>query len=173
MTTLKEYTRQKHDKIERAPLSMLIMSGEITKKQWDLLIRQKAFVYEKIEELFEMPEYAKLSHKVHADLDTQYRTLLGNTYKYLKHLENLPKDQIAAHLYVHYMGEYFGGQIMKKKIPYENKTHMDIEQKAEAVAYIRDLITGKDEILRDEANTAFDLMINIHDEIFSVTKTHS
>lgn len=168
MSTLKEYTRAKHDEIENAPLSMAIMSGDISQTQWDLLVRQKAYVYAEIEKKLDMPDYVKLVSKVESDLNSQSRTLLVATHNYVKYLKELSEEQTVAHLYVHYLGEMFGGQVMKRKIPYENKTHMNFDNTAEAVGFIRGLISGKDELLKDEANNAFDLMLKIHDEIYKI-----
>lgn len=166
---LKEHTREYHDLIENAPLSKLIMSGAINKKQWDMLVRQKAYVYRAIEDRISLPKYAQLAIKVELDLHTEYTTLLESTHEYLRHLRKVPEEQIWAHVYVHYLGEMFGGQIMAKKIPYENKQHMKIEHRMDAIAYIRGQIEGKDALLKDEAISAFKLMLDIHNEIFTRT----
>jgi heme oxygenase len=91
------------------------------------------------------------------------------TQKYVQHMEKLDNRLVAAHVYVHYMGEMFGGQVLKKRIPHDNTTHMDIEKKTEAVAWIRELIHDRHDELKNEANTAFDLMMAIHNEIFTCT----
>jgi len=168
MSTLKEYTRAKHDQIENAPLSKLIMNKAINKTQWDMLVTQKAVVYAAIESRILMPDWVLLADSVFKDAPKQ-QTILISTHRYIEHLAKLSNKLVAAHVYVHYMGEMFGGQVLKKRIPHNNTTHMDIDSKTEAVAWIRELIHDRHEELKDEANLAFDLMMDIHNEIFSLT----
>src|SRR6056300_638020 len=108
MSTLKEYTRAKHDEIENTHLSKLIMNKAISKTQWDLLVRQKAYIYELIERLIGVPESVKLASAVENDIETEPHTMLESTSAYRNHLTRIDRKQIDAHLYVHYMGEMFG-----------------------------------------------------------------
>lgn len=172
MNTLKEYTRAKHDEIEAAPLSKAIMDSTITREQWDMLVAQKAVIYAAIESRILLPDYVLLAENVYKDASENKNTL-SSTQKYVEHVSRLKNSLVAAHVYVHYMGEMFGGQVLKKRIPHDNTTHMDIEKKSEAVAWIRELIHDRHDELKEEANTAFDLMMDIHNEIFSLTTANS
>lgn len=173
MKTLKDYTQHKHNEIENNSLSKLIFAGEITKEQWDMYVRQKCFVYTLIEQLYPMPTDLQMRSRLENDVAHYDSVLLSNTSTYLDHLASIDQALLPAHIYVHYMGELFGGQILKRMIPHENTTHMNFDNKKECVAFIRDIIDNRHEELTCEANKAFDFMMSIQHDVFASTSTNS
>jgi heme oxygenase len=171
MATLRELTQASHDAIEELPLNKSIFDGSITEKQWTLLLHQKYHLYKYIESRIELPENLRREERLFEDCNKLPRVLLGATHKYLEHLQSLDDAAIWGHLYVHYMGELFGGQMLKKMVPYENKSHMDFESRKELVDYMRAELAGREEELADEANLGFKLSMDLYDEIFRVTQT--
>jgi heme oxygenase len=62
-----------------------------------------------------------------------------------------------AHLYVRHMGDLYGGQMIKKKVPGSGKFY-----EFKDPAGLKDLIRSKlDDSMGDEANIAFDHAIKI------------
>ena len=173
MKTLKDYTQALHDAIEKSELSQLIFSGEITKKQWDLYVFQKYKLYTALEERLALPDTLQSSRKLEDDCAGLARSLCVATATYLSYLNTVTDEDLWGHVYVHYMGELYGGQVLKKRITHENKTHMDFEDRKKNIEFVRSKIDGKHEELSTEAKAAFKLMMDIQDEIFTCTTRNS
>lgn len=173
MATFRELTQASHDAIEQLPLNKAIFEGSVTEAQWDMLLQQKYYLYRYIEERVEMPENLKREKFLWEDARIAERatsTLLPSTQRYIQHLQNLDDNYVWGHMYVHYMGELFGGQVLKKMIPFA-KSHMDFESRKELVDWIREQLAGREQELAGEANYGFELSMRMYDEIFRVTQT--
>jgi len=173
MKTLKEYTQALHDAIEKSELSQLIFSGKISKKQWDLYVFQKYVIYSALEEKAQLPETLQVSKKLGVDCSGLPRSLCVNTAKYIQHINTTSDNDVWGHIYVQYLGELYGGQVLKQMIPYSNKTHMDFDNRQDDIAFVRNKLDGKHEELGPEAQLAFKFMMDIQDEIFACTTRSS
>lgn len=176
MATLKERTQEKHDLAERIPFNKQLIEGTLPQKLWDQLLIQKYFIYGVIESRlanskeYSLPESLKTSVKILSDAanGTQGMQLdmIPETAEYVDHLSEIPEEQLLAHVYVHLMGDLYGGQILRQKLPYENKSHLLFEDRQSDIKWVRDAIAGKDDNLAVEANRGFDAILKIQNAIF-------
>lgn len=167
MTTLKEYTQEKHNEAENTPFSKVLVAGELNQNMWSKLAEQKYFIYKVLEEKVpELPDDLRVAKKLMLDANTEQLTMMPETASYVDHLINLDAEQIMAHVYVHLMGDLYGGQILRQKMLHPNKTHLSFENRKENIAWIRKQLAGKDDSLAKEANLGFDAIIGIQNAIF-------
>jgi heme oxygenase len=170
--SLKELTHDKHREAEQTEFAKLLVSGNISKEQYSKYLYQMLLVYNSLEisahkvGLLEQLPDLRRSPKIYLDLNE----LVGKNYncgwlsptveyhKYVLSLgENRETDKIMAHIYVRHMGDLYGGQIIKKKIPGSGKFY-DFENPNSLKEMIRSKLNDN---MADEANLAFDHAIKI------------
>jgi heme oxygenase len=127
--SLKELTSAKHEEIEAMPFTQYMLSGKITNEDYAKYLFQMLQVYQAIEEVAsklnvlddmpDLPRYYFIKH--------DYEELVGenitymvfqSTKEYCDYIITItdPK-KIIAHMYVRYMGDMAGGQMIKKLVP--------------------------------------------------------
>lgn len=183
--SLKELTKQAHADAEQTGFAKLLLSGDITEKQYAQYLLQMLEVYMALEYcaveqglLDGLPDIGR-TPKIARDFEElgfnpRELKVLDSTKKYIKYLIDLSNDperknQIMAHLYVRHMGDLYGGQVIKKKVPgsgafYEFKNRKNLIDK------IREKLSDD---LGDEANVAFEHAINIMKELDEWCVEHS
>lgn len=175
--SLKDLTKEAHSNAERTEFAKLLMSGKINEEQYGMYLYQMLEVYMVLEHLAAQQGFLKnlpgLSrvNGIKTDLDElgfQPRSMkaLDSTREYIKYLLNLVSDEsnkslVFAHLYVRHMGDLYGGQMIKKRIPGEGKFY-DFDNKDMLIERIREKLTDD---LADEANVAFKYAIDIMREL--------
>jgi heme oxygenase len=104
---------------------------------------------------------------VQADLDalggTKHGLTLSTVY-YTRYLEMLDDDARWAHIYVHYLGNMYGGQMIGRRLPGQH-THLLFDDLKGCIAYVRDNLTN---VTAQEANVAFEWTIRIYDELHNL-----
>jgi len=176
--SLKDLTIQAHSDAERTEFAKLLMSGNISEKQYAMYLLQMVEVYIPLENFAALGGYLKdlpgisrvpgifqdfreFGFKPKKDLP-----VLKSTGEYRDYLVKLGSDEktrplILAHLYVRHMGDLYGGQMIKKKVPGSGKFY-EFENRDELISTIRSKLTDD---LGDEANVAFKHAINIMREL--------
>lgn len=173
MATLKEVTRAAHDEAEHSEWGKHIISGNITKPQYIHYLHNLLNIHQAIElrnvitkkEVLRVPA---IICDIEATNGTISPVVLESTWRYIDHLNKLPDDKLWCHIYCHYLGYMYGGQMIKKSIPFST-TMLDFEDRPACVAYIRENIENCD---HEEAIAAFkwaavmfnDLWANYKDE---------
>ena len=172
--SLKELTKQAHSDAERTEFAKLLMSGDISKKQYAMYLLQMLEIYIPLENFAalggyfkELPglsrvpgilaDFRELGYKPKKDLP-----VLKSTGEYRDYLIELgsneeTRSRIVAHLSTRHMGDLYGGQMITMKVPGAGEFY-NFENRETLIKNIRELLTDD---LGDEANVAFQHAINI------------
>jgi len=172
--SLKDLTKQAHSDAERTEFAKLLMSGNISKKQYAMYLLQMLEVYVPLENyaalggyLKDLPgvsrvpgileDFRELGFKPRTDLP-----VLKATAEYRDYLIKLGSDEttrpaILAHFYVRHMGDLYGGQMIKGRVPGSGQFY-EFKDRDGLIEKIRAKLTDD---LGDEANVAFQHAINI------------
>jgi heme oxygenase len=168
--TLRELTQAKHDIADKLPFLNEVFERKVTKERYLNYLVQMEAVYRILE--FKANEHGLLkdfpgierTRRIEEDmleLTEEVNTvfsLFEETKSYCSYLMGLndPK-KIMAHVYVRHMGDLFGGQTLKTRVPGSAKW-FQFENTRDLIMKIRAVATPD---LADEANVAFDYSINI------------
>jgi heme oxygenase len=175
--SLKEITRQLHHEAETTKFAKRLLSGSISEKEYATYLYQMLAVYDPIEfystrqGFFKnLPGIDRL-RKIYEDFleleqPGEFYQLLPSTIEYHTYLVKLGNDPenrhlIKAHLYVRHMGDLFGGQIIKGRVPGQGKFYQ-FDDPSNLKTAIR---TELDDSLGEEACVAFQWAIKIMREL--------
>jgi len=178
MSKIKELTWEHHKNAERQEFAKLLISGKIhpefyatylwnQHKKYDLLeamaaphgifqevgdIRRKTAIEEDILELWKKDGQPKL---------------VPSTYEYITHMRELmqDRDRLIAHVYVLYMGDLSGGQMIKKKIPGQGRMYEFEGDTSEIKDRIRAIVTDD---MAEEAKWVFDSSTKLFQELMEL-----
>jgi heme oxygenase len=171
--SLKELTSVKHKQAEQTKFMQRLIQGKISTQVWAEFVFQKMIIYRLIEQLG--IEYCNLTtildifradflHKDLVELSESQDSFCqtSGTKDYCNYLLNLddPK-KIMAHIYVWYMGDLFGGQLIKRFAPGKNLA-LEFNNREQIISFIR---TNCNDEMADEANVAFEFAIQIMNNI--------
>jgi heme oxygenase len=176
--SLKEITKDLHHEAEKTAFAKLLLSGKITKEQYAKYLFNINPIYFTIEKyaqaqgiLDQLPGLTR-STKIWTDFleiagnPSSYRMCQSTlAYQgYLEELANNPerKHLLKAHMYVRHMGDLFGGQIIKNRVP-GSGTFYDFDNIEELKSGIR---AELDDTLGGEARVAFEWAIKIMKDLY-------
>jgi heme oxygenase len=178
MSTLRELTADSHAKAENTVFMRLLMAKAINPLEYMDYLTQLQLVYNGIEYaankfgILKDFEGIQRSDKIKADLDesnaingkrSHIRWSTVAYYNYLIALDD--KDKVAAHFYVRFAGDMFGGQMLKSLVPSTGKMY-DFDNNLPTLRLkMRELATPN---LADEAKIAFNHTIDIVDDVMGV-----
>ena len=126
--SLKELTHTNHTKAEAHPFTKLLVTGAMSKQIYCDYLYNQLPAYHKLETLcgehglLDGIEDIKRSQAIICDLDELLPEcpnvqIYPNTINYINYLHALTRQELLAHLYVRHMGDMYGGQMIKTKIP--------------------------------------------------------
>lgn len=171
--TLKEAVNDVHRAAERTDLAQMMIRGEFDVPIYYQFIYNMREVYAAIER--RLPDLPSNIKRVdHYDNDIRAMDFLNgqvvpSVAHYVSYIESLDLKDVWAHTYVHYLGNMYGGQLLKKRMP-GPATHLDFENTDELIAYIRSQIA---DIRHQEAIVSFDWTIRIYDELYRTFRQNS
>jgi heme oxygenase len=131
MDNLKELTMEHHRNAERQEFVKELMSGEIHPRKYAAYLFHQHACYKVLETLAglhglleDMPEIKRADRiwedyvELRVDQETLPAPLLC-VLDYLEQLQSISNDpeRLMAHIYVRHMGDLYGGQLIKSKIP--------------------------------------------------------
>lgn len=164
--TLREAVETKHRLAEQTELAQAMIKGTLTEELYHQFVFNMSEVYAAIERKIPyMPEAVARSKQYAADLAALNRgagTVLYSTSKYIQYLSQLDVPRTWAHVYVHYLGNMYGGQMLKKNLPWK-ASHLEFSDVKSCISYVRANIADIDPA---EANRSFDWTIQIYDELY-------
>lgn len=166
MTTLKELTQENHRRAERHAFVSSMVKNQLTPAQWaDYLAWKRNLLVALGAKLGLSEQHPGFDRTAQFNEDiektgVQPRTL-ASTSNYIDHVLSISDREAWAHVYVHYLGDLRGGQMLKKivKMPMH---HVDYDDAAGLEAIIRANVSDD---LADEANKGFELTMQAMEEI--------
>ncbi len=111
-----------------------------------------------LEDLVELVSKSNVRPKIYNDFVAEYCDRVWHQ----------SKNATLAHVYVHHMGDMYGGQMLKDKLPGQCRRYV-FENRGDLIAGIR-LNLQHDEANMQEAIAAFDFVIGLYDR---VTREHN
>lgn len=170
--SLKEAISDNHHKAEEHPFTKSLFSGTLPKEVYGHFLFNILHCYRSLENagdsigLFDDLQGIKRSDQINQDLvetfaDHKY-TLLNSAIKYGEYINSITdKDKLLAHVYVRYMGDLYGGQMIKRLVP--TSGHMyEFANRKELIDKIRSKLTDS---MGDEANVCFEFVIDLFEDI--------
>ena len=171
--SLKEITKDLHTEAERTIFAKKLIKGDLTTEEYANYLWQMVLVYNGIEVaansqgmLKNLPDIER-AHKIYQDcieLVGPYHTLKWHptTIEYYQYLLALNYDQdrkhlVKAHMYCRHMGDLFGGQMIKGRVPGSGKFYQFKDPEGLKMA-IRAELTDD---LGEEARVAFQWAIKL------------
>jgi heme oxygenase len=175
MSILRDYTNDKHRAAEATPFVQYMLHGAITPDHYAQYLQQMHVVYSNIEYFgeisllfYDLPDI-KRADRMRQDLEELGYTIatpaLPSVERWRQRIVDLyysgRKDQILAHVYVRHMGDMYGGKVIAKRVPGAGRCY----EFADRPALIKALDAKLSMEILDEALTAFDLAIDVFNEL--------
>lgn len=167
---LRQSCLELHTQAEQTDLAKELISGTISPVKYKQLMWQLYVIADCLESkmkfgLGDLERRQWLAQDCAHSGDGKVSTLLS-TSNYVSELWNMTQDQLRGHVYVHYMGWLYGGQLIRKnfKLPCAHLTFQNVKA---CVDYVRtvtlaDLATAD----ADQAQRAFQSVIEIYEELY-------
>ena len=182
MIDIREATKEQHRLAEQQPFVKTLMSGEIHPRLYATFLYNLSYCYAALEKwsqyrgLFDqLPDIARAEKLAHDCQDLWVRitpqpNITDSTEKYIEHIDNIRTDsaKLSAHVYVRYLGDLYGGQMIKAKTPGAN-TYLDFNNPKELIQVIRQTINSYMETDADvviaEAKICFEYATELFKEL--------
>ena len=175
--SLKKLTGSKHSGAERSWFASLMMSGKITNEQYSIYLKQQFECYNALENRFKnvsksissIPENLKRANPIMNDLkelsfNINKIPIFESTKEYVDYILNkCTEDLLYAHVYVRYLGDLKGGQMIAKRIPGSGK-YYQFDNPEELESFIRSQLSEDDNFVQ-ECNKCFDSAINLFKDL--------
>ena len=167
MTTLKDLTHENHVLAEQHSFTKLLLSGNILEGIYATFLANQLLQYQALEHhakhlLDQIPGLARseLIMQDLMDLDEPV-IFFDTTAEYCNHVRSLSDHGLWAHIYVKHMGDLYGGQMIKTKVPGSGLMYTFRDRKP----LIDELRTKLDISMAPEANRCFESTMRLFDRI--------
>ena len=172
---LKEYCKDLHSQAETTQLSQDLISGTIDPNIYKTLLWQLFLITDVIETRLEFSDDTICrKYKIIDDISQLPPAVLftcETTKKYIKHLKGLGYHAFKGHVYTHYLGWLYGGQMIAKNLMLPTN-HLKFENVKDKITYIREnILTNitKEDLV--EAQLAFQYTMDIYKELYELHRT--
>lgn len=165
MNSLKDATAENHRLAENTDLVRLIFSKQISTEQYSNLLINQLIYYSALEQHKLVDSDMSRVTSIIADIRELARTIFvvsPLSYDYADYISTLTPQQCWAHIYVHYLGDMMGGQMLKRCVP-GTARRFDFKEQAQSISTIRMNVSIADAA---EANRAFEWTIRIYDDLY-------
>ena len=171
--SLRESISEAHDRAEAHPLTAEIMQGVLATEAYIDMLANCSAVYAAVEDaaakrgLLEGLDDLPRADKIDFDLleliaATGYAPhIFQCSADHVEHINSLDDTGVLANMYVLHMGDMYGGQVLKSKLPGPN-TRFEFEDRGALVTALRSKLHDG---LADEANDAFSRVLDLFDAI--------
>ncbi len=174
--SLKKLTRSKHSGAERSWFASLMMSGKITNHQYSTYLKQQFECYNALENRFNniqsisnIPENLKRANSIMNDLkelcsNINELPVFDSTKKYIDYISNkCDEGLLYAHVYVRYLGDLKGGQMIAKRIPGSGE-YYKFNNPEKLESFIRSQLSEDADFVK-ECNKCFDSAIYLFNDL--------
>ena len=176
-------TQSKHSGAERSWFAGLMMSGKITNEQYCLYLKQQYECYNALESRFKLindasvkqiPDTLNRSTGIKEDIeelsgDFENISIFDSTQDYTNYILNeCDESLLYAHVYVRYLGDLKGGQMIAKRIPGSGK-YYQFEDAENLESFIREQLR-EDDVFVEECNKCFGSAIALFKDLESHLK---
>jgi heme oxygenase len=183
MSKIKDLTWEHHKNAERQEFAKMLMSGKIHPDIYATYLWNQHKKYDLLEAMImahgimtEVGGSIRRKLRIEADFAELWKhevepAIVPSTYEYIDHMKDAmgDRDKLIAHLYVFYMGDLSGGQMIKKKIPGAG-TMYDFEgDTTEIKEKIRAIVTDE---MAEEAKWVFDSSTSLFQELMELPLEH-
>jgi heme oxygenase (biliverdin-producing, ferredoxin) len=178
MSKIKDLTWEHHKNAERQEFAKILMSGKIHPDIYATYLWNQHKKYDILEAMcmangvFSNIGDIRRKLKIEADIAELWKhevepKLVPSTIEYLQHMRDIMQDvdKLTAHVYVLYMGDLSGGQMIKKKIPGEGRMYDFDGDVAELKDKIRAIVSDE---MADEAKWVFDSSTKLFQELMEL-----
>ncbi len=132
--SLKELTKENHRSAERSWFAGRMFSGKITNPEYAIYLKQQFEAYSALENRFDAldsientsfpDDRLKRAGNIYKDLiemdaNGDELPVLESTASYCSYIKETPDHLLYAHVYVRYLGDLKGGQMIAKRVPGE------------------------------------------------------
>jgi len=183
-TKIKELTWEHHKNAERQEFAKLLISGKVHPDIYATYLWNQHKKYDILEAMARAQGIfaeigADISRKtlMEKDIAELWKhnvepKLVPSTIEYLQHMRDIMQDRNAliAHVYVFYMGDLSGGQMIKSKIPGEGRMYDFEGDVKELKEKIRSIVTDE---MADEAKWVFDSATKLFQELMELDLEHT
>lgn len=169
MSDLRTATQDIHHRAEETGISKMLISGDFTKEEWKAFLSNQLIFRNAIEDrnIIKMPEVLTVP-RILADLAVLGADgnddITDATRAYATYLLTLDEAKVWSHIYVIYLGDLYGGQVIRKALEKALPVSMlTFEDRQPLIAYVRQNIADASE---EEAVHAFEWIIRIYEELY-------
>lgn len=175
MSKLKELTWEVHQRAERTEFARKLIKG-LSPEDYHKYLYNQYMIYSILENAAAnlVPELKSINRaeKIYADLrELEKEHAIGTTpallmpvvRDYERHVINLDREGILAHIYVRHFGDMYGGQMIRKRNP-GSGTMYDFDNVEELKATVRSMLNDD---MATEANRCFEFAMQLFEELDS------
>ena len=173
MSKLKELTWEVHQRAERTEFARKLLKG-LTPDEYPRYLYNQYMIYSILESAAEklVPELKAINRaeRIYADLreiekeysiSTTPALLMPVVRDYERHVINLERNGILAHIYVRHFGDMYGGQMIRKRNP-GSGTMYDFDNVDELKTTVRSMLNDD---MANEANRCFEFAMQLFEEL--------
>lgn len=173
MSSLKDLTLEVHQRAERTSFASKLIKG-LTPDEYYRYLYNQYMIYSILESAAErvLSDIKDIfrADRIYADLrelenehqiENTANLLMPVVREYEKHVMNLDRNGLLAHIYVRHFGDMYGGQMIKKRNP-GSGTMYDFDNVEELKIRVRALLSDD---MADEAKICFEFAIQLFTEL--------
>ena len=146
MIDIREATKEQHRRAEQQEFVKTLMSGEIHPRLYATFLYNQSRCYGALERwaqyqglLDDLPGIARAEKLANDCQDLWVRItpqpiITDSTQRYIEHIDSIRREpaKLFAHVYVRYLGDLYGGQMIKTRTPGAN-TCLDFDNPKELI----------------------------------------
>lgn len=173
MSDLKEITKQIHDMAENLPLSRdMLLTGDFTQEEYQVFLANQYEAYKAIEDrgLIDQADVLRAPRIAQDMIEVGARrgqNLANSTHRLVEHIRTAIESQVWAHIYVRYMGDVNGGQLIRKAAKWPT-TYLLFQDRVACRKWLAEHTLAKAD--REEAKVAFQMVVDIYTELYHMMR---